>query len=264
MTINLLRGKGSRGVKGAEALDPAIGEPDASVFNCPVCQRPLSHGTARCPACGVRLIMGLRMTQAGGILALGVAIGVALGVALTAILISMSIREPSVAAAAVPTEAPAAISSAAPVAVGPGGVTGGGLPTIAMAALSGTAVVNGRITVDAATLRTTLSSRASTSDIARALRSLAADAALGSDLTGRLARWPDAGPVAAQLDAFYRSMAKTARDGLRYSLSDNGSYRSTGAEMLKVLTGLRAVDAASRTLAGTVSLELPPVDQPAP
>ena len=133
-----------------------------------------------------------------------------------------------------------------------------------MAALSGTAVVNGRITVDAATLRTTLSSRASTSDIARALRSLAADAALGSDLTGRLARWPDAGPVAAQLDAFYRSMAKTARDGLRYSLSDNGSYRSTGAEMLKVLTGLRAVDAASRTLAGTVSLELPPVDQPAP
>ena len=70
--------------------------------------------------------------------------------------------------------------------------------------------------------------------------------------------------MAAQLDAFYRSMAKTARDGLRYSLSDNGSYRSTGAEMLKVLTGLRAVDAASRTLAGTVSLELPPVDQPAP
>ena len=58
--------------------------------------------------------------------------------------------------------------------------------------------------------------------------------------------------MAAQLDAFYRSMAKTARDGLRYSLSDNGSYRSTGAEMLKVLTGLRAVDAASRTLAGTV------------
>ena len=64
--INLLRGKRTRGVTGAEALDAAIGETDASVFNCPVCQRPLSHGTAKCPACGVRLIMGLRMTQAGG------------------------------------------------------------------------------------------------------------------------------------------------------------------------------------------------------
>lgn len=262
MTINLLRGKGSRGAKNPELSDAAIGEPDASVFNCPVCSRPLSNGTAKCPACGTRLIMGLRMTQAGGILALGVAIGVAIGVALTAILISVSIREPSVPAAAVPTAPPAAVSTTVPV--GPGGVTNTGLPTMAMAALSGTAVVNGRITVDAATLRTTLASKASTSDLARALRSLAADAALGSDLTGRLTRWTDAAPVAAQLDAFYRSMAKTARDGLRYSLSDNGAYRSTAADMLKVLTGLNAVDAASRTLAATVSLELPPVGAPAP
>ena len=153
--------------------------------------------------------MGVRTTQAGDP-RLGVAIGVA-SVSHCGHPLSMSIG-PSVAAAPSrprrrrPSPAPRRSPSAR--AASPAAAC-----HVAMAALSGTAVVNGRITVDAATLRTTLSSRASTSDIARALRSLAADAALGSDLTGRLARWPDAGPVAAQLDAFYRSMAKTARDG---------------------------------------------------
>ena len=265
MTINLLRGKGTRGVKGAEALDPAIGEPDASVFNCPVCQRPLSHGTARCPACGSSgLIMGLRMTQAGGILALGVAIGVALGVALTAILISMSIREPSVAAAAVPTEAPAAISSAAPVAVGPGGVSGGGLPTIAMAALSrGTAVVDGRIR--STRQRSGRRSRHGPRHRHRARpRLLAADAALGSDLTGRLARWPDAGPVAIPAR---RLLPIDGEDGAGRAALLAVRQRLLPIDRRRDAQGAhrpRAVDAASRTLAGTVGLELPPVDQPAP
>jgi hypothetical protein len=64
------------------------------------------------------------------------------------------------------------------------------------------------------------------------------------------------------LDTFYRSMADTARVGLQASFTDNASYRSAGKEMLTVLSGLDAVDAASRTLATTVDLELAPVALP--
>jgi hypothetical protein len=260
MTINFLRGRSSAD-KPLGPADPAIGEIDAHVFTCPSCARPLSNGTARCPGCGVRLIIGVRLKQAGGILALGVAIGVLAGVALTAVTISASLREPVQAATVRPSAAPVAVAAS----VAPPAITlpVQGAHTVAMSALSGTAVVNGRIAVDATTLRATLADRsASTADIARALRSLAADAALGSDLTGRLAVWVAAAPVTKDLDTFYRSMASTARDGLRSSLGDNGSYRAAGSEMLKVLGGLGPVDTASRTLAQTVDLELPPVVLP--
>jgi hypothetical protein len=140
-----------------------------------------------------------------------------------------------------------------------------GPPAGALAALSGTAVVNGRITADAATLAETLSRKgATTIEVARALRSIAADAALGLDLTGRLAQWSDAAPVMTQLDKFYRAAAETARVALRASLADAAGYRRAGAEMLKVLKSLGAVDSASRTLASTVGVELPPLATPAP
>ena len=46
-----------------------------------------------------------------------------------------------------------------------------------------------------------------------------------AELRGR--SWPEgARPVTAELDAFYRSMATAARDGLRASLADAGAYRA--------------------------------------
>jgi hypothetical protein len=205
--------------------------------------------------------MGLRLKQAGGLLALGLAIGMFGGIAITAVLVSTALREPAQAVATTPSEAPAAVvATAVPVAPNPNP----GVPSVAISALSGTAVVNGRIAVDTTTLRSTLAAKgATTSDIASALRSLAADAALGSDLTDRLGQWTAAAPVSTQLDAFYRSMAKTARDGLRSSFGDASSYRAAGFAMLKVLAALDDVDAASRSLAETVDLELPPVAIPA-
>src|SRR4029077_14813261 len=124
---------------------------------------------------------------------------------------------------------------------------------------SGTAVVDGRIAVDAATLSATLGrSNASSIELARALRSLAADAALGIDLASRLAPWTDAAQVQSGLDDFYRAMAQEARTGLRASLNDTGAYRKAGAKMLTVLSTLASVDAKSRELAGTIGLELLP------
>jgi hypothetical protein len=126
--------------------------------------------------------------------------------------------------------------------------------------LSGTAVVNGRIAVDTVTLSRALADRnASSVEIARAFRSLAADAALGIDVAARLASWPEAATVKAELESFYLAMADSARSALRAPYSDRAGYRAAAAAMMPVLAKLGAVDAVSRTLATTIDLELPPV-----
>ena len=90
-----------------------------------------------------------------------------------------------------------------------------------------------------------------TIEIARALRSLAADAALGRDLTARMIGWRAARGAVSQLDGFYLAIADTARTGLRFSLADSGSYRASGETMLAVLADLESVDADARDFAAT-------------
>ncbi len=266
MTTNLLQNKTDGATK--EAMGLAIGDTDASVFACPACSRPLAEGTSRCPGCGTRLILGVRLKRAGAILAMGVVIGILIGGASTAVAITLSGHDTASASATTPvaTGAPAAVTpnaltptAAPPVAAPPQYAA----PVAAVSALSGTAVVDGRIAVDAATLSTTLAqSNASPIELARALRSLAADAALGIDLASRLTPWTDAAQVQSGLDDFYRAMALEARTGLRASFNDTGAYRKAGARMLTVLSTMGSVDAKSRDLAGTIGLELPPVVLP--
>jgi hypothetical protein len=232
----------------------AIGEVDRHVFTCPACARPLSEGTSRCPGCGARLLLGVRVKQASAILVLGVVLGFLFGGVVTAAAMSLTAHEASAPAVVVATPVPvtAAVPSSGAVVLGP--------PQAAVSALSGTAVVNGRISVDAVTLSTTLADPgATTTDIARALRSLSADAALGTDLVARLAPWREAGAAGGQLGDFYRTMSKTATLALRGSLNDVSGYRHSAAGMQAVLGDLAAVDAASRTLAASVGLELAPV-----
>lgn len=247
--------------KDSPAKDPnglAIGEMDSDVFNCPACARPLAEGTSRCPGCGTRLIMGVRVKRAGVILALGVTLGVLVGGLLTAATITVSLNGPVAGASAAPSTGVS--PSVAPSFVAPPNL---GAPAAAISALSGTAVVNGRISVDADTLVATLArADAKTIEMARALRSLAADAALGIDLAGRIQAWNGAASVRTGLDDFYRAMADTARDGLRASLSDAAAYRKAGAAMVTVLGSLGDIDSRSRALAGTIGLELPPVVLP--
>lgn len=262
MTTNLLRGKSAAATLEAKGI--AIGETDAHVFSCPSCARPLTEGTSRCPGCGARLIMGVRVKRAGAILVLGVVLGVFVGGVATASAIALSLQRPVPAVAEEPSLAPALAPVAAIAAsAAPSAVAQMGAPAAAVSALSGTAVVNGRIAVDAATLDATLTRQgAPTIEIARALRSLAADATLGVDLTGRLGPWTDGASVMSKLDDFYRTMATTANIAFRASLTDEAAYRKAGAEMMTVLAQLGGVDAASRSLATTVDLELPPVALP--
>jgi hypothetical protein len=261
MTTNAMHESKSSDGKSKEAKGLAIGESDANIFNCPSCARPLSEGTNKCPGCGVHLIMGVRLKRASAILALGVALGILIGGVTTAAAITVSLDDPATAVKPVASAAPsvAPVASVAPsfVAVDPV------VPATAFSALSGTAVVNGRITVDAATLTATLArSNATTIDIARALRSLAADAALGIDLAGRLGTWTDAKLVRAGLSDFYQAMAEAAHGGLRASLNDAAAYRKAGADMIAVLATLSDIDSRSRALAGANGLELPPVAIP--
>lgn len=260
MTTNLLRGKSGKAMTSG-AMGTAIGETDAQVFDCPKCARPLAHGTSRCPACGVRMVMGVALRRAGAILALGIVVGVLAGGAATTAAITLSLAQPAAPAAVAvePSVAPL-LPSAAPAVLVPGTVLA---PPAAISALSGTAVVNGRIAVDATTLATALADRNTpTIEIARAMRSLAADAALGVDLVGRLHTWAEATPVTRRLEDFYRAMAQTAHTALRASIRDAAAYRESGAEMMTVLAALGDVDAASRSLATTIDLELPPVALP--
>src|SRR6478752_5216267 len=193
-----------------------IGEMDTRVFTCPACARPLSEGTSRCPGCGVRLLLGVTVRRASAILGLGLALGFLFGGVVTAAVISQSKQ-------AIPAAAVDVVATPAPVVTAaPNGIAGVlAAPQAAVSALSGTAVVNGRISVDAVTLSSTLADRnATATDIARALRSLSADAALGTDLVARLAPWREAGTTGGQLGDFYQAMAKTASVALRGSLND--------------------------------------------
>lgn len=239
---------------------PAIGVADAQLFDCPACGRPLARGTSRCTNCGTRLIGGRPFRRVATFAAVAiVAVLILGGVGMT--VMAMSAAQPPTGTG--PTGSPAASRPAATAETPSQPPTPVGVPAEAAAALSGTAVVNARIATDAGTLARTLSDKSSqTIDIARAMRALGADAQLGLDMTGRLTPWTDAAPVTAKLVGFYRSLADSTRDALRASLTDATSYRRAGAQLLSVIRGLDAVDAASRELAAGVGLSLPPLRVP--
>jgi hypothetical protein len=269
MTTSAMRRKAAAKAA-AEAMPPvdrgiAIGESDAHVFNCPSCARPLAKGATKCQGCGTRLILGVAFKRAGAILALGVALGVFIGGTVTAVALAIAVRQPEVAApiATTPEVVPTAGVVATRPPVHPVIPAAPAAPAGAVAALRGTAVLNGRISVDAAALQAALSSRGTrTIDIARAMRALAADAVLGTDLTSRIAPWAEAKDEGARLAAFYDAMTTTARAGLQASLTNGAAYRAAGEEMLTVLGALDEVDGALRALAATIDVDLPPVAVP--
>lgn len=260
MTVNILRGKGKR--KGAEPPD-SIGEPDAHVFNCPKCSRPLSNGAPKCPGCGQRLILGVALRRASILTGFGLIIGVFAGAVLTSGVVSTLL---SSAAAAVgvtvegvlPSAAPSAVPTTAPV-VTPAPVTEPTIPSAAVSALGQLALLDARISSDASDLLDAYLAR-STADTARALRALASDAGNGTKQTTRLRAWTDAGDLAALRLAFYDRVERVALDALKLSLADRTEYRDAARTMLGVLREMPVLDEMSRALALSASVELPPVD----
>jgi hypothetical protein len=248
-------------------IDPtlSIGQTGARVISCPSCDRPLAAGTVRCPSCRTWLVKGRAVRRSAVLPAVAVVVIAILGMAGTATAISVVMGAVSGSVTATPGPSALVTSSFRPGASPIGGGTVTSVPAVAQAALNGTTAVNRRMAADAAALSRILARKnAQPIEIARRLRSLASDALIGIDVNMPLATWPAAEATRLQLDEFYRAVGSTARNGLRVSLADAAAYRRTGAAMMKLLAGLPAVDAASRTLAATAGIELPPLVDPSP
>ena len=252
-----------RGRRSGQASDPtpkiAIGESDAHVFNCPTCSRPLNNGTPRCPGCGTRLVMGVSVRRAATLMGFGAIVGLFLGGMVVSIVIK-SLVDPSATSAFDPADGgggPAASAAAAASAEPTQSAIP--VPGAALSALRQTALLDARIVDDAAALPR-LASGGTANDIAKALRTLSADAAIGADIAPRLAAWPDAATLSVDRAAFYDAIAASAHSSLGDSISDTKAYRANAKAMIKVLQRLSPLDQASRTLASIAEVELPPVD----
>lgn len=257
MTIDVLPRKSRTKSTAAEPLP--IGEVDANIFDCPACHRPLGIGTRRCPSCGTRLLSSTRATTVLSYGFGGLLIGVLIGGGLALGAVTLSIPRTTTAVAPIATTVPLQTSGPLPT-VAPAA----GVPTAALSALSQATRLNDRLATDAARLSTALAGRASTSDLARILRSLSANAAFGGRLAKSLATWGDAAPLSVALADFYTDVQAVAQDGLDASLLNKSAYRDAGRRMVRLLGDVTVLDTEARTIAATVGLELPPLTAPAP
>lgn len=230
-----------------EAVVP-IDPPGQAAGEGPACARMPETRVGRCPDCNAIWFMGVKLTEPAARLGVGLAIGGMVVGLLIAVLVSLTVLGPTLAAGADPTGTPVPTPTGASSTVSP----------VAAAALSGTAVVNQRMTADAASLAATLHrSRPRPADIATDLRAIAADAAQGSDLVARAGTWTDARPLTTMLGDYYRLVADKARAALQLSLNDQRAYRRAGRAVVRTLKRLDAIDAQVRTLAETAGIVLP-------
>jgi hypothetical protein len=259
MTIDALHGPLELG-RDSSPESGAIGLPDANIFLCPRCSRPLAVGVSRCAGCGSRLVAGVPLLKVSGFVALGLVAGLTVGGGIVAVAMSrgqqVAIAQPPVAAipSTVPVAPAAPVVTAAPPPVAPL------VPPAALSALRQSAVVNQRLLADADLLATALgATKPSSADIAPLLRGLASTASFGDRLAPAVAKWDDGDAVSVALGAFYASIGRIADEGLSASLTNERAYVDAGRQMLALMDGLTDLDAASRGLAASADLELPPL-----
>lgn len=265
MTIEIGSQKAGRiGRRGGSPMATSlpIGEVDANIFACPACSRPLGVGTSRCPSCGTRLIGGVRASRAIIFVGIGVFSGMILSAGLMAAL-SVTVSRPidvavvDVPPVVAPSQVP--LASVAPPPVDPG------IPSGAVSALRQSTDLNGRVLADADRLTVALAaSKPSSAEIAPILRSLSSTASFGAGLAPTVGEWKQADVVSKDLAAFYAAITDTAEAGLSARLANTGAYVAAAEKMLKVVAGLDGIDAASRALASSANLELPPLTAPSP
>jgi hypothetical protein len=156
----------------------------------------------------------------------------------------------------VPSVAPVAPSAAVPV-VAPA------IPAITAAAASAlrqSTTLNQRLLADGDRLVAAIASdRPSGAEIAPLLRALASTAAFGDRLAPNVAQWPDGAAVSESLAAFYAAVGRVAGEGLTASVRNDRAYADAGRKMIVILDQVTKLDAASRTLAASGELELPPL-----
>jgi hypothetical protein len=232
----------------------AIGEPDANIFSCPVCARPLATGAQRCPGCKTRLILATPARRVGIFVSAGLVLGLLFGWSFATAMGALS----AVRSSAHPTPLPSeGVQPSVPVIL-PGQTPAPSIPAASRAALSQAAALHQRFLDGAASLRVLLrESDLDSSAVANTLRSLAADAAFGQDLASRLGQWDDAYALSLDLANLYGSVRSTAREALGASITNDPAYRAAAQKMIAVLADTTPLDAKLRELATTVDVRLP-------
>lgn len=260
MTIDALPGKARRSKSTSPEALP-IGETDANIFDCPSCRRPLGVGTRRCPGCRTRLLSGTRAVTVLGYAVAGLLVGALVGGGLVGAAWALTPAVPALAEGPVATSAPLASALAQPT-VAP--VAPPAVPPAAISALRQSAELNQRLVTDAARLSTALAGEPSAADLARILRSLAANASFGDRLPPALASWSAAAPLSTGLAEVYVAVGAIAGEALDHSLSDRRAYVDAARRMIALIADVEALDAEARAVAATVDVDLPPLTVPAP
>jgi hypothetical protein len=238
-----------------------IGDEERTIFNCPVCARPLATGATRCPKCGTRLIMGVPAKRAGLFMAAGGVAGAMAGGLLVAVVAlgSVLVRAGMVTPPATPTPSSSVTPSSSPLATTPEPPPD--VPPVARSALAQAGSLHVRLASAADSLEAALKARRlDTTEIARNFRTIASTASTGSEVAGRLVVWDDAASLSVQLSSFYGELRDTARSGLAASLTNEPAYRAAAEDMLSVLAQLPGLDAQARVLALEADVVLPPLD----
>jgi hypothetical protein len=235
-----------------------IGEADANIFNCPSCARPLGVGVRRCPGCATRLIGGIKATRAVSLVSIGMLVGILVGGSLMAVVSAGARVTQGAAAVPQPSSASASqlpVASAAPPIVDPG------VPKSALSALRQSVTLNQRVLVDADRLRAALGASSPTGHaIAPIMRNLASTVDFGRGVAVGVAVWDDGAAVSASLVKLYDKIGTIAESGLSASIGNSKAYVTSATKMLKAVAGVTAIDAASRKLALSAGVELPPLD----
>lgn len=264
MTVDAVRGRARRG-KDVTTEQVVVGEADTDIFNCPRCSRPLAVGNSRCAGCGLRMVAGVPLIRVSGFVAVGLVLGLVLGggVVAAVTMLPRAADRPvaQVRTTVLPSVVPVApvAPSAAPPIVDPA------IPASAVSALRQSTTLNLRLLADADRLAAALrADRPSGAEIAPLLRGLASTASFGDRLAPAVAEWADAGAVSQGLSAFYAAVGRVAQEGLAASVLNSRAYVDAGKRMLRVLDQITDLDAASRALAATADIELPPLVPAAP
>lgn len=261
MAIHVLKGLRNRVVSAVpepeeHPLDRPPGGPRVACSNC---GRPLGLTEFECPGCGAHVVAGVPLKRGAGLILAGSLGGLLVGSAL-AVVIALAGR-PGVPADSGPvaSQAPGGVvdPSADP------GLISGPVSQTAASALKLTVDIEDHLAASAIQLKAQLKARSFSSvRAATTIRAIAADAALGSEQVDRLAGWPAASPLRAQLTDFYLAVRQSARDALGVSMENGAKYKLAAKRMIKLLGSVQSTRNAITALATANRITIPA--QPAP
>ncbi len=264
MALNVLRGLRHRGASPSAEPDDSAPEMPVAISDapprgpqvaCPNCGRRLGLIQTKCQGCGLRLLAGVPLKHGALLIVSGTVIGLFVGGGL-AVMIALAGRTAPAVAGQVPVASAAAVGS--PGASVDPALISGPVPSTAATGLRLTVTIEDRLAASAELLRRQVRSKSFTAaGAAVTIRQIAADAAWGSDVVDRLADWPAAAPIRAQLQGFYASVRQAARDALAVSINDSRKYLGASKGMVKLLESIRSTRKAMAALAAANGISIP-------